>query len=136
MAFEFPLLRPGIFVAAEDLSTHQFKFVKVTANGVVRCTVDGEYADGVLQNNPAAGQAAEVEMRGITRVVVATSEALAVGDFVGTTTAATATVVNPTATGADLGDHMLGRVLEAATGSSPAGVLATISFAPIGRVTA
>lgn len=54
------------FRSPNDLSTRQFCFVKMGSNNdeVVLCTVAGEIAVGVLMNNPAAGELAEVAMFG------------------------------------------------------------------------
>lgn len=54
------------FKASGDLSTHQYKFVKLSAGNTVQiCTVLGERSIGVLLNKPtAAGMPAEVAMVG------------------------------------------------------------------------
>lgn len=52
------------FKASGDLSAHQYKFVKLSADKTVAlCSVLGERAIGVLLNKPtAAGQPAEVAL--------------------------------------------------------------------------
>lgn len=123
------------FEAAADLSAAQYKFVKLDTNGkIVVCDTDGEVALGVLQDNPVAGQAGNVMLYGVTKVLIKASEAIAAGSAIGTSTAATATAVESTVTGADVGDMMMGILLEAATGSSPASVLGTLLLRPMGRV--
>lgn len=127
MAFELPK-STFTYEAGEDMSTlasYQHRFVKMASDGqVVRCDTDGEFAVGVLQNNPAADAAATVEHvggGGVTKIVAA--EALTPGDFVGTDTQGRATVVQHTNTGADLGDFALGLVVQ---GAAAAGEKASI----------
>ena len=55
--------------AGQDLSTKQYFFVSVAADGQVDPTGAGEAALGVLQNDPAAaGRAAQVCIGGVTKV--------------------------------------------------------------------
>lgn len=54
--------------AGADLSTHQFKFVSVDANGDVVLTADDAKAQGVLMNAPGDGEAATVAINGIVKV--------------------------------------------------------------------
>lgn len=139
MAYEIagPASLVTSFEAGEDLSDHQYRFVKLnTAGKIVKCSVDGEIALGVLQDNPESGEPGAVMIYGVSKVVVAASEALVSGNHIGTTTAGTATRVDHTATGADLGDCIMGMILEGVTGSSPAAVLGTLLIRPLGRVTA
>lgn len=69
---------PG-HVAAADLRTHQFKFVKITAARTVGlCTATTDKPIGVLQNKPNTGEAAEVLVIGVTEVVA--GETIAAGD--------------------------------------------------------
>ena len=58
------------FVAAADLRTLQFMFVKMngTANQIVAVAADTDEPIGVLQNTPNTGQAAEVVIIGRTKV--------------------------------------------------------------------
>lgn len=67
MAYEIPGFMDGTEVAAADLSTSQFLCVKETSNGINLCTVAGEEVYGVLQNKPAAGQAANVMQDGVSK---------------------------------------------------------------------
>jgi len=111
-------------VAAAALTTRQFYPAKVTAANTVNiCTVDGEIFDGVLQDAPASGAAANVMASGITKVVA--GEALAAGDMWGVDSTGRAKKVEATVTGADVGDFFGGRVLEAA---AAAGELATVTI--------
>lgn len=56
-------------VAAADLSGHQFRFVKLDANGeVVAISGATDLPYGVLQNDPGTGEAAELVLVGITKM--------------------------------------------------------------------
>lgn len=56
-------------IAGQDLSSSQYLFVSVSADGQIDPTGDGAHADGVLQNDPAAqGRAAQVAVGGIVKV--------------------------------------------------------------------
>jgi len=95
MAYEVPLHKPPVGLAAADLSAHQFKFVKVTATNAVNiCTAGTDFAIGVLQNKPLSGVAAEVETQGTTKVVAGAAVAAGMGvmpDASGRAVTATAT---------------------------------------------
>lgn len=57
------------YEAAADLTAHQFRFVKLDANGkVVAIAAITDIPIGVLQNTPNVGQAAEVVVLGGTKV--------------------------------------------------------------------
>jgi len=75
------------YEAGADLSTHQYKFVKLDINGaVVLCTVAGERPHGVLMNNPLLGEAAAVQTIGDGgQVKIIASAAIAIGALVCTT---------------------------------------------------
>jgi len=67
--------------AAADLSTHQYKAIKVDANGRAALCGADERAIGVLQNKPdALGKAAEIMVDGRSKIVG--SAALAPGTVV------------------------------------------------------
>lgn len=68
--------------AAADLSTHQYKLVKVTgAMQVNIATAATDFAVGVLQNKPSAvGQSATVQCAGISKLIA--GAAVAAGDRV------------------------------------------------------
>lgn len=69
------------FEAAEDLSNDQYRLVVLTSTGTVRRPdSEVEVALGVLQNAPAAGEAAVVRILGVTKLQV--NDALAIGTFV------------------------------------------------------
>lgn len=68
MAFEENKLSVTL-PASGNLSTSQYHFVEVNADGRAAVAGDGAHADGVLQNDPAAvGRAAEVAIGGIVKV--------------------------------------------------------------------
>jgi hypothetical protein len=80
------------FKAAADLSTHQYKFMKLTADdtvGISAATTDNTV--GVLQNKPdAAGKAATVRIQGKAKVVSGAS--ITAGQEVSTNASGTAKV--------------------------------------------
>lgn len=131
MAHEGVQSRIPAALAAADLSTKQFYFVKknTTAFQFALASVDGEVVAGVLQDKPAAaGRAACVAFLGVTKIVA--GENLAAGDYIGTDNAGKAKKVDVSATGADVGDFIAGYVLEG--GST--GELVTIMLQPLYRV--
>lgn len=133
MAWQVPGFLPGGLVAAEDLSGGQFRLVAIDAdNAVALVSASGGHAVGVLQNRPAAGEAASVEMLGITKAVA--GGALTAGQFFGADDQGRARSVDPTPGGADAGAWILGSVVEGAGG---AGAVASVKFAsPTARVPA
>lgn len=98
---------PGI-VASGDLSTSQYKVVKfaTTAGAVVVGAAGSDKIAGVLMNDPTSGQAAEVAVGGIVKVLSEAS--VAAGDHVVSSTTGRA----KTTTSAN--DHVLGIALDAA----------------------
>lgn len=106
--------------AGADLSTKQYYFVSVAADGQIDPTGDGLDADGVLQDAPAAaGRAALVAIAGKVKVVCG-----------GTVTRGgpVASDASGTAVNAASGDIILGVALE--TGAS--GRVIEILFQPRG----
>lgn len=70
-------------VAENDLSDKQHYFVELSGDAQVDvCDGAGDLVYGVLQNDPEAGEAAEVAVLGITKVVAGGT--VAAGDRVGT----------------------------------------------------
>lgn len=61
---------PGLLAGA-DLSSAQFHWVKLasTAGEVVACNATTDHAIGILQNDPTDGQAAEVRVLGVSKLV-------------------------------------------------------------------
>lgn len=98
------------YEANGNLSTYQFRFVKINSLNRVGICGDGEEADGVLHNKPsAAGYAATVAMResgGRTKIVA--GGAFSIGDQIASDASGRAVV-------AATGDAILGIAEEAAT---------------------
>lgn len=70
MAIEYDLENITV-VAGADLSSSQFKFVESNSSGTATvCNSAGEYALGVLQNDPTSGNAATIATSGISKVVL------------------------------------------------------------------
>ena len=59
------------FPAGADLTGDQYKIVKLNASGQVVLAGSGELAIGVLQNKPNSGEAAQVRIFGLTRMIFA-----------------------------------------------------------------
>lgn len=116
------------FTAGADLSAKQYHFVKInTGKTVVACSALTDVPIGVLQNAPTSGQAAEVCVIGITKIVGDAD--LALGDAIGPSAdgQADARVI-----GTDTTHYVAGVVLEE---NSAAGgiVTAVINCASPGR---
>lgn len=91
-------------IAGEDLSSAQFKFVTLEADGQVDLAdAAGERALGVLLNQPTAGKAATVAMTG--KVMVEAGAAVTAGDEIQTD-------ANGDAITAATGDVVMGYALE------------------------
>lgn len=123
----------GALAAADyNTSSKQFYIMKknTTDNQYALCDTDGEICIGILQNKPSAsGNAAEVAVRGISKVVA--GETLTAGDLFGTDSSGKAKKVESTNTGADVNDFYLGHVVEGAASDE----LATVYIGvPQGRV--
>ena len=69
--------------AAADLSAKQYYFVSVDTNGKAALTGDDGNPIGVLQNKPAAGQAASICVYGVTKLYIGTESGLGAGYNVG-----------------------------------------------------
>ena len=92
------------FIAGEDLSSAQFKFVTLEADGQVDLAdAAGERAIGVLLNKPTAGKAATVAMTG--KVMVVAGASVTAGDEIQTDAAGDAIT-------AASGDVVMGYALE------------------------
>lgn len=93
--------------AGQDLSSKQYYFVSLAADGQVDPTGDGASAEGVLQDAPsAAGYPASIAISGISKVIAGTS--ITRGDLVASGSAGKAKT-------AASGNRVLGIALEAAT---------------------
>jgi len=68
MAYEIPVLTLSL-VAGGDLSSSQFKYVKLNSSGqVVDIAAATDIPVGVLQNKPASGVLAEVMALGVSKI--------------------------------------------------------------------
>lgn len=80
MATEIAILDVS-YLAAEDLSSDQYRFVVLTSTGTVRRPdSEADIAIGVLQNDPASGEVAVVRVQGFSKMRAAS--ALAINTFV------------------------------------------------------
>lgn len=114
------------FVAGEDLSSSQYKFVMLHTDGTVKaCSATTDIPIGVLQNKPTSGQAAEVALLGWTKVQ--SDAALSIGNVVGTSADGQAAAY---AAGTDTTKYLSGIVTKA---SGAAGDIAEIILRPIAR---
>ena len=74
--------------------SNQYCFVKLNASGqAVLCAAATDVPVGVMQNNPKAGQEAEIIVAGGTKVKA--SAAISVGTAIGTTSSGTAVGLTP-----------------------------------------
>ena len=127
MAYEIPVLKPGIWTAGEDLSSKQYYFVKLSGSTVVACGGATDKPIGVLQNAPTSGQAAEVMVIGITKV--SSDAALSVGNLIGTSGDGQADAKTP---GTDTTEYIAGQVV-GASGAAGGYATAVINCANLAR---
>lgn len=119
MAYEIPGLLVT-FEAAEDLSSHQYKFVTLTSSGTVDLMdAATDIPIGILQNDPAAGEEAQVMLNGISKVIAA--EALVTGNSVCGDADGKAEVI---AAGTDTTRYAVGQVVAAAGAADRIGSVA------------
>lgn len=124
MAYEAAQIKAGQFTASADLSAKQYHFVKLSGNNTVTvCAAITDVPIGVLQNNPTSGQAAEVCLFGVTKVVA--DGTLAAGDRIGTSADGQADAI---VAGTDTTVTTVGQALNAAS----AGDTVEIFFNPTG----
>ena len=108
-------------VAAADLSTSQFRAIKVDGNGRAALAALGEFAIGVLQNNPGANVPASVMVsgtsKGVAGAAITAGDRLAVdaaGRFIPATAGRTNTSDAGVAADALIGSHVVGIALTSA----------------------
>lgn len=106
---------PGL-VAEADYTNARYRFVKINSSGNAELCGAADKIDGVLENNPKAGQAATVSYDGLMKVEA--SAAIAVG-------AEVSTAANGQARTAVTGDMIAGVCRVAA---SAAGDLCTVAM--------
>lgn len=128
MAVEGPQPFKWTYVAASDLRTKQYYFVKmVTGGDGDQCDVCSGVTDipiGILQNKPNTGEEAEVVRIGMSKV--SSDAALTRGVEIGTSADGQAAVY---AAGTDTTKRIVGDV---ELGSGGVGVLATVSIMCVG----
>lgn len=116
--------QPGFsssFVAGEDLSAKQYRYVKLNSDGeVVACAGATDDPVGVLQNNPVENAEALVMHGGITKM--SADSAIAIDDRIGTSADGQGAKYVP---GTDTTKYINGRALDAA---SAAGELFSMLF--------
>ena len=101
------ILQKITLVAAADLSSAQYRFITVDANGKAALAGNGVLADGVVQNAPEAGKGAVIAVLGISFVEVGTGGVTA---------------------GNEVASDANGKVVVAASGDSISGVaMATVA---------
>jgi hypothetical protein len=125
MAFEIPGFSDGTRVAGGDLSSSQYKFVKLNSSGqVVDIAANTDKPYGILQNAPASGGNAEVMLMGISKVQGDGN--LAKGDQVGTSADGQAAAYVP---GTDTTKYIVGEVV---LDNSAAAGIASVAFSCLG----
>jgi len=83
MATESNQILDGTKTAQVDMSSWQFKPVKIGTTGTVDlCDATTDIPYGILQNNPIAGGAASVCIFGVSKAIA--GETLVIGEIVGT----------------------------------------------------
>lgn len=110
MAYEAAQVKVGNWTASADLSAKQYHFVKMSGNNTVTvCAAITDIPIGVLQNTPTSGQAAEVCVFGVTKVVA--DGTLAAGNRIGTSLDGQADAITA---GSDTTVTIVGQALNAA----------------------
>ena len=85
MAYEIPGFKLGTLLAGADLSTHQYKAVKVNSSGaVVLAAALTDACIGILQNAPTSGQPCEIMCDGVTKFKAGAAVTAGVGLSCGT----------------------------------------------------
>lgn len=102
----------GFCKAENNLSAKQYYIVEYSgSNQVDVCNGAGDVPFGVLQNEPAAGEAAKVAVGGVCKVITdgTVGAGIAAGDFVGTHSDGKAIIKSADA------DYIIGMALEASS---------------------
>ena len=108
MAYEGAQIKLGNLVAAADLSAKQFHFVKLASATTVNvCSGVTDKPIGVLQNTPTSGQAAEIVLFGISKII--SDGTTAAGNLLGTAADGHAAVYTST----DTTKFVCGQAIEA-----------------------
>jgi hypothetical protein len=98
-------------IAGADLSTHQFKGVKLDANGAaVLIAAATDVPIGVLQNKPTSGQAATVRVTGVTKML--SGGTITAGGVTGRIRSSNGTAIAAQALGTGPTEFILGQALQ------------------------
>ncbi len=111
MAYEAAQIHFGNLTASSDLSSSQYHFVKLSS--ATQVTIVAAITDvplGILQNSPSSGQAAEVAIFGISKVVA--DGTLAAGNIIGTSADGQADAI---VAGTDTTVYVMGQAITAAS---------------------
>lgn len=92
--------------AGEDLSSAQYKFVKISSGKAVACSAATDVPIGVLQNDPASGEEAAIVVVGGTKVL--SSASISAGVKIGTNNAGKA---DAKVAGTDTTEYTVGQVI-------------------------
>tara|TARA_R110001599_G_scaffold243355_2_gene443144 strand:+ start:2211 stop:2594 length:384 start_codon:yes stop_codon:yes gene_type:complete len=92
--------------AGADLSSSQYKMVKLSAGKAILCVAVTDIPVGVLQNKPTSGQAATVCVSGASKMLAGAT--INSGDQVGTDASSTAA---PYVAGTDTTSYVVGTAL-------------------------
>lgn len=134
MAWEKEQITVSHITTAVDLSTHQYKFVKIVSNLIVLCAAATDIPLGVLQNKPVGTTArpvtATVCIFGITKV--SSDAALAQDAWIGTSADGQA---DAKTIGTDATEFISGRMLTATSAANALGT-AFVTCLPHNAVTA
>ena len=123
MAYESPGIDIGTFTAAADLSGKQYHFVVMASATTVNvATAITNAPIGILQNTPTSGQAAEVRILGVSKVVA--DGTLAAGNFIGTSADAQADAISP---GTDTTVYTMGQCIQAASAGETTSMILNVT---------
>lgn len=101
MSYEVPGFKIGTLTASADNSGNQFRYAKVSGSGTATvCAAPADVALGVIQNKPKAGEAVDVMVTGVSKVVAGAA----------------------VAAGAEVGPDAQGRAIAAVTGTRAFGI--------------
>ena len=111
MAVQTPGINIGICTAAADLSSSQFRAMRVTGDFAVNvANAAGQAVIGILQNKPTSGQPADVMMSGVSKAIAGAAIAAGAEVMAG----ADGRII----TAATAGSNVIGIALNAAGGAN------------------
>ena len=98
MAYEIPGFKYTL-TAGEALTAAPYKFAKISADNTASIGTDlTDIPCGVIQNDCASGDAAEIMASGITKILVGAGGAVVAGNLIGCDAEGCAVVVDPDGT--------------------------------------